>query len=322
MIKKRLNISLIVSSFFLGTLLSYTLLSVLPSFPQQNIQDKAKVSTKYNLLKRASERDILKFGNPGPVVDLLERTEYTVSYSRRDRIAFWVGEHLTPDSIVKGPNVDRDKSDFKEDTDLPELFRSTLADYRSSGYDRGHQAPAADAVSTQQEMDETFLLSNMAPQVGVGFNREYWAYLENFCRKLTQNFTDVYIYTGPLLLPQASSGAFMLGGISIKLDGSKVTKGAAASTQTSYNMNYKVIGAGGANVAVPTHFFKIILALKDGKYNMGAFVLPNQAIPKNTPLSEFQVDLKSLEKASGLQFFTELGSNSFASLCETIKCIV
>lgn len=31
--------------------------------------------------------------------------------------------------------------------------------------------PAADAKSSQQAMDETFLLSNIAPQVGAGFNR-------------------------------------------------------------------------------------------------------------------------------------------------------
>lgn len=44
-------------------------------------------------------------------------------------------------------------------------------------------------------MDETFYLSNIAPQVGDGFNRHYWAYLEDFCRRLTSNFEDVYVFT-------------------------------------------------------------------------------------------------------------------------------
>ena len=43
-------------------------------------------------------------------------------------------------------------------------------DFRS-GYDRGHMVPAADAKISQQAMDETFYLSNIAPQVGDGFNR-------------------------------------------------------------------------------------------------------------------------------------------------------
>lgn len=33
------------------------------------------------------------------------------------------------------------------------------------------RVPAADAKVSQEAMDETFLLSNIAPQVGVGFNR-------------------------------------------------------------------------------------------------------------------------------------------------------
>lgn len=51
------------------------------------------------------------------------------------------------------------------------MFRAKLQDYFRSGYDRGHMVPAADAKFSQDAMDETFLLSNIAPQVGVGFNR-------------------------------------------------------------------------------------------------------------------------------------------------------
>ena len=54
-------------------------------------------------------------------------------------------------------------------------------------------------------MDETFFLTNIAPQVGDGFNRHYWAYLEDWCRRLvrprdegmkgTGGFEDVYVFT-------------------------------------------------------------------------------------------------------------------------------
>lgn len=38
---------------------------------------------------------------------------------------------------------------------------------------------------SQKAMDETFYLSNISPQVGVGFNRDYWSRLEHFIRSLT-----------------------------------------------------------------------------------------------------------------------------------------
>lgn len=56
--------------------------------------------------------------------------------------------------------------------------------------------PNTAALETSQvAMDETFYLTNIAPQVGEGFNRHYWAYLEDFCRRLTGNFEDVYVFT-------------------------------------------------------------------------------------------------------------------------------
>ena len=79
---------------------------------------------------------------------------------------------LRKDSGVKGSDTgDRSKSNFTEDESLPAMFRAKLQDYFRSGYDRGHMVPAADAKLSQDAMDETFMLSNIAPQVGVGFNR-------------------------------------------------------------------------------------------------------------------------------------------------------
>jgi endonuclease G, mitochondrial len=72
-------------------------------------------------------------------------------------------------------------------------------------------------------MDETFLLTNMAPQVGEGFNRHCkyqvaafltrlndtfckdWAYVEDWCRRLTGTFAEVYVFTVPLYLPKLDS---------------------------------------------------------------------------------------------------------------------
>jgi endonuclease G, mitochondrial len=83
-----------------------------------------------------------------------------------------VFEHITKESLARGEGVDRSKSRFQEDEAIPEKFRAKLSDYFNSGYDRGHMVPAADAKTTQEALSETFLLSNVAPQVGNGFNRD------------------------------------------------------------------------------------------------------------------------------------------------------
>lgn len=44
-------------------------------------------------------------------------------------------------------------------------FRSTNVDYRGSGFDRGHLAAAGNHWINQESLDETFLLSNISPQV-------------------------------------------------------------------------------------------------------------------------------------------------------------
>ncbi|KAI8967552.1 hypothetical protein BDF20DRAFT_917491 [Mycotypha africana] len=297
----------------------------------QNMQIRQLATTIPTTATTAPANSILKFGNPGPVNDLFERTAYTVSYNRRDRIPYWVGEHLTAASLKEGPGVSRDKVTFKDDPALPEIFRAYTKDYTNSGYDRGHMAPAGDAVSTQQAMDETFLLTNIAPQIGPGFNRQYWAYFEKFCRDLTANFTDVYVYTGPLFLPQLTNTnntfSFADAQMIVNPDGS-VNVGAAGAApatagQPKYHMQYPLIGAKYPTIAVPTHFFKILLATTNNvNYAAGSFVLPNQAIEHTIPLSRFQVDISAIEKASGLQFFQEIDRKTFTNLCTLVNCVL
>ncbi|SPJ31799.1 unnamed protein product [Candidatus Protochlamydia amoebophila UWE25] len=45
---------------------------------------------------------------------------------------------------------------FKEDEKIPLHLRATLADYKGSGFDRGHMAPATNHRSTFDIMEDTF----------------------------------------------------------------------------------------------------------------------------------------------------------------------
>ena len=45
------------------------------------------------------------------------------------------------------------------------FHRATNQDFRGSGFDRGHLAAAANHKWSQKAMEDTFYLSNVAPQV-------------------------------------------------------------------------------------------------------------------------------------------------------------
>lgn len=239
---------------------------------------------------------IFQYGFPGPVNDLRPAASLTSSFDRRTRNPHWVAEHITPESLASN-NADRKHSVFVEDVAIPEMFRAKLKDYFRSGYDRGHQVPAADAKWSQEAMDDTFALSNMCPQVGDGFNRDYWAHFEDFGRRLTKHYPSVRIVTGPLYLPKKDD------------DG-------------KWRVSYEVIGSP-PNVAVPTHFYKVIFAedgQQGGKVALGAFVLPNAKIANNKPLTDFEVPLSIVERASGLEFASKLEPARRKSLCQEVNC--
>jgi endonuclease G len=239
---------------------------------------------------------VFQYGFPGPVADLRPAASLTSSFDRRTRNPHWVAEHITPASLANN-QADRKHSVFVEDVAIPEMFRAKLKDYFRSGYDRGHQVPAADAKWSQEAMDDTFALSNMCPQVGDGFNRDYWAHFEDFCRRLTKSYPSVRVVTGPLYLPKKEA------------DG-------------KWRVSYEVIGSP-PNVAVPTHFYKVIFAEDGqlaGKVALGAFVLPNARIANDKPLGDFEVPVEVVERASGLEFATKLEPTRRKRLCQEINC--
>merc|ERR1712230_45210 len=242
---------------------------------------------------------ILRYGFPGPIADTLSTPSHISAFNRFTRNPHWVAEHFTAQSLLLN-NGSRRHSVFYEDLSVPPMFRAKLADYARSGYDRGHQVPAADAKWSQQAMDATFVLSNMCPQVGEGFNRDYWAHFEEFCRDLTKRYPSVRVVTGPLYLPKRD-----------EKDG-------------RWRVSYEVIG-NPPNVAVPTHFYKIIFGEEaanspNGNVALGAFVLPNAEIPNSKSLRDFEVPLEAVERASGLVFTEKLPASRKKQLCKEVRC--
>ncbi|KAF9290535.1 nuclease [Mortierella alpina] len=260
------------------------------------------------LPSNVAERVEFKFGYPGPVADINAAQRFVSVYDRRTRNPHWSAEYLTKQNILAENSNEETvrKDNFREDTTIPPQFRARLSTYTASGYDRGHQAPAADAKLNQAAMNETFLLSNMAPQVGIGFNRHYWANLEKFARELTNTFDHVFVITGPLYMPEASPSP--------------------PSRKTS--VTYEVLYSDKSDVApisVPTHFYKVILVINGDlnsptSTNLGSFILPNAVISNKKPLTDFVTPLDKIEVSAGVVFFDKIDRANAPGLCDAISC--
>ncbi|GAA4015978.1 DNA/RNA non-specific endonuclease [Actimicrobium antarcticum] len=119
---------------------------------------------------------------------------FAVLHSGRSRTPIYVAERLNKDNL---DNKITRGTRFFADARLPSGERAELADYKQSGFDRGHMAPAGD-MATDAAMAQSFSLANMVPQATIN-NRKPWAAIE----KATRNYVlrasgDVYVITGPV----------------------------------------------------------------------------------------------------------------------------
>ena len=209
---------------------------------------------------------------------LICRRGYVLAYDIDTRDPDWVMERLSPGDLT-GPAHRSDA--FGHDPVLPPGVDASNGDYISSGYDRGHQAPAGDAKFQQAIMDQSFFFSNMAPQRGIGFNRGAWAYLEETVRAWVKcgGHPDLHVITGPI-----------------------------------YGDRPGTIGSD--HVSVPTSFFKIVYETNSGR--AVGFVLPNRKIGSTLPnLQDYVKPIAWIETETGLAFFSGLDRRKQAQLKNT-----
>lgn len=223
---------------------------------------------------------------------------YRESYEQSE----WVAYTLTRKKLNA---VTGRTNDFKSDTKITTESASPK-DYTRSGFDRGHLAPAADMEWSTTSVHESFLMSNMSPQVPQ-FNRGLWKTLEEKVRDWADRYGTLYIVTGPVLEKDAAS--------------------------------YDAIGAN--KVSVPEYFYKVILApvgetagglqtqrtlgatddasantaslgaTADASANSGgiqytavAFILPNRKCEGT--ILDYAVTVDEAEQRTGLDFYSAL----------------
>ncbi len=156
------------------------------------------------------------------------------------------------------------RDNFRADPEIPAQHRAELSDYAGTGYDRGHLAPAATNTRTVEIMSESFLLTNMVPQVP-NLNRGIWLRLELRVRNWVRDHSkEIYVVSGAV-----------------------------------YGDGHLSVGEG---VAVPTHMFKVIVDAAEHKGI--AFWFPNDLgtrIPQRE-LPNYAVSIREVEQRTGINF--------------------
>ena len=125
--------------------------------------------------------------------EIIKHKYYTFSYNEDHEQANWVHYKLDP-NFLKGttPRINSFRPDPYVSTKSAEL-----SDYKGSGYDRGHLAPAGDMKYSRETMIESFYMSNMSPQ-NPSFNRGVWRRLEETIREWGKS-SEIFISTAGVL---------------------------------------------------------------------------------------------------------------------------
>lgn len=202
-----------------------------------------------------------------PRQELADRVYFVLCHDASRKVPAWVAYELTPEHLSAAQPSPR-TSHFRADRELGHPGARD-SDYRNSGYARGHLAPAADFLWSAPARRATFLLSNAVPQ-RQDVNAGLWAQLERHVRRLAALAETVYVISGPL-----------------------------------FEGPPEFIGAG--QVAVPTHFFKVVLAEQQGRRTLFAAIVPNEST-QGKPLGQFLTTVQEVERRTGLDFFAGMGS--------------
>ena len=201
-------------------------------------------------------------------------TGQVVAFNPARNVSDWVAYRLRREDLLN--RVVERKDNFRPDPQVPEQHRVVHSDYTRTGYDRGHLAPAAAMRWSFDAMNDSFFMSNIAPQVGSGFNQHIWKSLERRMRQWACQRGVLYVVTGPLyeLTPVER--------IAYDRDGD------------GKDDNDILVG-------VPTHFFKF--AYDPHRVEAIAFILPNRRL-KTGDLPLYLTSIDEIEARSRLEFLS------------------
>lgn len=195
---------------------------------------------------------------------IIEHFAYTVSYNPEWLIPNWVAYCLYKDYLTD--SIKKDKN-FYSDPDI-KGYKVGTDDYKGSGYDGGHMAPAGDMQWSARAMRECCYMSNICPQTR-SLNSGRWNRLEERVRVWAQEYDSIFIVCGPIV-----------------------------------SKNHETIGKKSHPIAVPDSFFKVLLVYADFRWQGIGFIMKNDS--DNIPYYERTMSIDEVEELTGINFFYKL----------------
>lgn len=197
---------------------------------------------------------------------LLENEGYFVGYSEERKNPLWVAFRLRSDCHQD----EKYKRTPKFSADPRTQAQVQPKDYTHSGYSRGHMAPslAIFLCYGKQAQNETYLMSNIVPQLQSN-NGGIWAYIEKeSIRKLAKEPGELYVVTGPVF---DDDDLYVIGN----------------------------------DVEIPAAFYKIFVRVTRDQPSILALLIPHEnAKTENLPV--YVTTVRYIEELTGIDFFNEL----------------
>ncbi|XDV12081.1 hypothetical protein PO909_000825 [Leuciscus waleckii] len=154
--------------------------------------------------------------------------------------------------------------------------------FNDKHYHQGHLAAAANHTWCMEAYHDTYLMSNMAPQLR-DLNSSVWKILENYCRSLVleDNVRNVHVYTGPLYLREPTEG---------------IDTESESEDENLYRSDPSEIKRLGGKV-MPTHFFKVVIVENmDGTVKEpDCYRMPNTNSEYETTSEMYQIDMADIK---------------------------
>lgn len=153
--------------------------------------DDVFFKSEHLMLGNPGEARFTRGSNPNSQRFLIERPQYTLSYSNNDKTPNLASWQLNETWLGSGR-----KDTFHKDDTLPPSWDKVPRNSFGRPWDRGHLTPDAHRNRNLKDEDATFFMTNMIPQDRSN-NRGVWSNVEEFGRDIvTDKDKELYIIAG------------------------------------------------------------------------------------------------------------------------------